>query len=145
VTDGSDTIVADLTSNFFLNGLQDDPVVEAKELKWGQALLGGEQAEWNQGRPVDVILGADVTYDSKGILALIATLVDLVEMFPTVKILIAVTIRSEETFGNFLKVCGMNSFAVEEIDFPITPPENQEGPFYSDEVPIKLYNIKKIQ
>jgi protein-lysine N-methyltransferase EEF2KMT len=143
VTDGSDTLVADLATNFYLNGLQDDPVIEAKELKWGQALLAGEQAEWNQGRPVDIVLGADVTYDSEGIRALVATLVDLVEMFPAVKILIAATIRNEETFKNFVKVCGMNSFVVEEIDFPVMPPEDQEGPFYWDGVPIKLCNIKK--
>lgn len=144
MTDGSDSIVTDLATNFFLNGLQDSSVIEAKELKWGQALLGGEQAEWNNGRPVDIVLGADVTYDSKGIPALVATLVDLVEMFPTVKILIAATIRNEETFKTFEKVCGMSSFAVEEIDFPVMPPENQEGPFYWDGVPIKLCIIKKI-
>ena len=144
MTDGSDTIVADLATNFYLNGLQDNPVIEAKELKWGQALLGGEQAEWNQGRPIDVVLGADVTYDGKAMQALVATLVDLVEMFPAVKILIAATIRKEETFNTFVKVCGMNNFAVEEIDFPVMPPENQEGPFYWDGVPIRLCNIKKI-
>jgi protein-lysine N-methyltransferase EEF2KMT len=143
VTDGSETIVADLATNFFINGLQDNPVIEAKELKWGQALLGGEQAEWNQGRPVDVILGTDVTYDSKGIPALVATFVDLVEMFPAVKILIAATIRNEETFKTFVKVCGMNGFTVEELDFSVMPPENQEGPFYWDGIPIKLCNIKK--
>lgn len=145
VTDGSETIVADLSTNFFLNGLQDSSAIEAKELKWGQALLGGEQAEWNQGRPVDLVLGADVTYDRKEIPALIATLVDLVEMFPAVKILIAATIRNEETFKNFVQVCSMNSFAVEEIDFPVMPLEIQEGPFYWDGVPIKPCNIKKIK
>lgn len=145
VTDGSETIVADLSTNFFLNGLQESFAIEAKELKWGEALLGGEQAEWNQGRPVDLVLGADVTYDSKGIPALIATLVDLVEMFPAVKILIAATIRNEETFKNFVKVCSMNHFAVEEIDFPVMPPEIQEGPFYWDGVPIRSCNIKKIK
>jgi hypothetical protein len=145
VTDGSDTIVTDLATNFFLNSLQDDPVIEAKGLKWGQALLGGEQVEWNQGQSVDVVLGADVTYDSKGIPAFVATLVDLVMMFPAVKIFIAATIRNEETFKTFVKVCGMNSFVVEEIDFPVIPPENQEGPFYWDGVPIKLCNIRKTQ
>jgi protein-lysine N-methyltransferase EEF2KMT len=143
VTDGSDIIVSDLPTNFYLNGLQDSSVIEAKELKWGQALLGGEQAEWNQGRPVDVILGADVTYDSAGIPSLVATLVDLVEMFPTVEILIAAAIRNEETFKVFAKVCGMNGFALDDIDFPVPPPENQEGPFYSDSIPIQLCIIKK--
>jgi protein-lysine N-methyltransferase EEF2KMT len=143
VTDGSETIVADLATNFFLNDLQDSPTIEAKELKWGQALLGGEESEWNQGRAVDIVLGADVTYDSKGIPALVATLLDLVEMFPAVKILIAATIRNEETFKTFLKVCGMNTFTIEEIDFPVMPRENQDGPFYWDEVPIKLCSIKR--
>lgn len=145
MTDGSETIVTDLATNFFLNGLQDSPVIEAKELKWGQALIGSEQTEWNQGRPVDIVLGADVTYDSKGIQALVTTFTDLVEIFPEVKIIIAATIRNEETFKTFVKVCGMNSFAVDEADFPVMPPEIQEGPFYWDGVPIKLCHIKKIK
>lgn len=143
VTDGSDTIVADLPTNFYLNGLQDSSVIEAKELKWGQALLGGEEAEWNKGRPVNVILGADVTYDSVGIPALVATLVDLVEIFPAVEILIAATVRNEETFNTFLQVCSINSFVVEHISFPVPAPEDQEGPFYSDGIPIQLCRVKR--
>jgi predicted nicotinamide N-methyase len=143
VTDGSGTLVADLSTNFFLNGLQDSPLVEAKELKWGHVLIGGEQAEWNQGRQVDVVLGADVTYDSARIPALVATLVDLVELFPSVEILIAATIRNETTFETFLKACGRNGFVVKNIQFPVMPPEQQEGPFYWDGVPIRLCHIRK--
>lgn len=143
VTDGSETILDDLSTNFFLNGLQDSPAIEVKELKWGQALLGGEQAEWDQGRPVDVVLGSDITYDSKGVPALVDTLVDLVEMFPVLKILITAAIRNEETFQTFVKACGMSGFAVEEIDFPVMPPEKQEGPFYKDGIPIKICSINR--
>lgn len=148
VTDGSEAIVSDLPTNFYLNGLQESNVIEAQELKWGQALPGREQAEWNQGRPVNVVLGADITYDSAVIPSLVATLVDLVEISPAVEILIAATIRNEETFKTFQRVCDMNGFAVKDINFPVPPPENQEGPFYSDKVvkvPIRLCNVKKIK
>jgi protein-lysine N-methyltransferase EEF2KMT len=144
-TDGSDAMVADMLTNFYLNGLQDATVIHARDLKWGQALLGGEHEEWNQGRHVDIVLGADVTYDSAVIPSLVATLVDLVDLFPAVQILIAATIRQEKTFETFLKVCDVNHFVVEEIEFPIMPPERQEGPFYSDRIPIRICSIRKGQ
>lgn len=133
-SDGSDTIVENLSTNFYLNGLQDTLVIEAKDLKWGHALLGGEEEEWNRGRPVDVILGADVTYDSAIIPPLLATIGDLTELFPAVQILIAVTIRQERTFDLFMNNCSSNGLKVEEIDFPVKPQLEQEGPFYLDTI-----------
>jgi predicted nicotinamide N-methyase len=143
-TDGSETIVADLATNIFLNGLQDSSMIEARELKWGHALLSGEHAEWHNEYPIDVVLGADVAYDSRGIPALVATLFDILEIFPAVRILIATTVRNEDTFKNFVEVCRMKTFKVEEIDFPVLPPDKQEGPFYWDGIPIKLLDVKKI-
>lgn len=142
-TDGSETIVADMLTNFYLNGLQDASVIHATDLKWGQALLGGEHEEWNQGRQVDIVLGADVTYDSAAIPSLVATLGDLVDLFPAVQIVIAAAIRQEKTFETFLKICGVNRFVIEEIEFPIPPLEMQEGPFYSDRTPIRIWVIRK--
>lgn len=143
-TDGSDDVVADLPTNFYLNGLQDSSVIEAKELKWGQVLMGGEQQEWNGGRKVDLVLGADITYDATAAIALVATFGDLFELFPDIQIIIAATIRNEKTFEAFLTNCKTNQFKVEEIDWEIPKPELQNGPFYSDAVPIRLSRITKL-
>lgn len=142
-TDGSDDVVADLPTNFYLNGLQDSSVIEAKELKWGQVLMGGEQPEWNAGRKVDLVLGADVTYDATANIALVATFGDLFDLFPAIQIIIAATIRNEKTFEAFLTACQTNKYTVEAIDWEIPKAELQGGPFYSDAVPIRLSRITK--
>jgi threonine dehydrogenase-like Zn-dependent dehydrogenase len=137
-TDGSDDIVASLSTNFYLNGLQDSTVIEGKELKWGQALVGGEDPAWNAGRTIDLVLGADLTYDGSGIPALVSTFGDLFELYPTMKIIYAATIRNPTTFEKFLEACRANKYIVEEIIYEIEKIELQEGPFYSDQIPIQL-------
>jgi predicted nicotinamide N-methyase len=142
-TDGSDEVVSHLTTNFYLNGLQDNVNIEAKELKWGHVLLGGEQAEWNKGREIDIILAADVIYDSDAQPALVATMVDLTELYPKALILMASTMRNEKTWDNFVKICESNGFLLEMLDFPVMQPEKQEGPFYWEGFPILLNIVKK--
>lgn len=142
-TDGSHTVLNDLEINFYLNGLQDSTAIEAKELKWGQALIGGEQAEWNQGRLVDIVLAADVTYDIDAQPALVATIVDLYELYPQMTVLISATNRNDRTWQNFIQICRSNGFILDLIDFPVLPPEMQEGPFYWDGFPIHLCFLRK--
>ncbi|KAE8452737.1 hypothetical protein EG329_013009 [Mollisiaceae sp. DMI_Dod_QoI] len=143
-TDGSDDVVADLPTNFYLNSLQDSSVIEAKGLKWGQVLMGGEQPEWNGGRKIDLVLGADITYDGRTTVALVATFEDLFELFPHTQIIIAATIRNEKTFETFLETCGRNRYRVEKIEYDIPKPDLQKGPFYSDKIPIRLNRITKL-
>jgi len=142
-TDGSSDVVSSLDTNFFLNGLQDDGRIQAKELKWGQFLEPGEEGVWNGGRRVDVVLGADVTYDSAAILALVATFADLFEMFPGVRVLIAATVRNKDTFEGFRRTCTGRGFVVEEVEFPVRRVKEQEGPFYPDGVEIKIVMVTK--
>ena len=142
-TDGSDDVVASLSTNFYLNGLQDSIVIEGKELKWGQALVGGEYPAWNAGRTIDLVLGADLTYDGSGIPALVSTFGDLFELYPTMKIIYTATIRNPTTFEKFLEACRANKYTVENILYEIEKTEFQEGPFYSDQVPIQLCLITK--
>lgn len=142
-SDGSDDVVADLPTNFYFNGLQESSVIEAKELKWGQVLMGGEQPEWNGGRKVDVVLGADITYDATTTIALVATFADLFDIFPEMEIIIAATIRNERTFQMFLETCRRNKYVAKEINYEIPKAELQEGPFYSNAVPIRLSRITK--
>jgi hypothetical protein len=142
-TDGSEAVVADLPTNFYLNGLQDSSKIMAQELRWGQALLGTESETWNHGRKIDVLLGADVAYYDEGIPALVATMMDVSDMFPEVLIVLSLSVRNEKTLNKFFQSCESGGFVVDQIDCPELAAENQEGPFYGVGCPIRLYKIKR--
>lgn len=149
-SDGSDEVVSNLPDNLFLNGLrqltpdeEDSRAVQVMDVKWGWALMGTEEREWNGGRPVDVVLAADVTYDRSVIPVLVVTLMDLFSQHPRAELYIAATQRNRETFEVFLDGCRRQGFGVEDIDFTIPSREEQEGPFYSAEVEIKICKVTK--
>ncbi|KAK6857338.1 hypothetical protein PG995_007525 [Apiospora arundinis] len=142
-SDGSDDVVANLPENFYLNGLQDSRAISVMDLKWGHALVGTEEAEWNGGQPIDLVLGADVTYDESVIPSLVATIDDLFDMFPRVLVIITATERNRQTFDAFINVCQKRALNVEEVKFDITPKDAQTGPFYSDQVPIRICRITR--
>ncbi|KAI0473211.1 FAM86A [Xylariaceae sp. FL0804] len=140
-SDGSDDVVANLPENFYLNGLQGESKISPMDVKWGHALVGTEEQHWNGAKPIDVVIGADVTYDQRAIPPLIATLQELTNMFPRIEVLIAATERNRSTFESFIDVCHQTSLRVSEVNYPITPREEQQGPFYSDKVPIRICRI----
>jgi predicted nicotinamide N-methyase len=142
-SDGSDDVINNLPDNFFLNNLQDSTKVIPMEVKWGHALVGTEDEKWNGGNTVDVVLGADVTYDKRVIPALVGTVLELFDLFPTVEVYIAATQRNEETFSVFLDTCKKNALVVEDMEFPVTPRALQEGPFYSDGLAIRICRLSR--
>ncbi|KAI1842077.1 hypothetical protein JX266_011728 [Neoarthrinium moseri] len=142
-SDGSDDVVANLPDNFYLNGLQGSPSISSMDLKWGYALVGTEEAEWNGGRPVDLVLGADITYDESIIPPLTGTIEELFDLYPAVKVIIAATERNQKTFEAFLKVCEQRRFKVHEVRFDLPPRASQTGPFYNDKVPIRICEIAR--
>lgn len=142
-SDGSDDVINNLPENFFLNHLQDSDRIIPMEVQWGHALLGTEEQQWNGGRPVDVVLGADITYDGSVIPALVGTLLDLFELYPAVEVYISATQRNEETFAVFLDKCRQNALAVEDLQFQVPTRENQSGPFYNDHVAIRICKVSK--
>ncbi|KAK4200909.1 putative methyltransferase-domain-containing protein [Triangularia verruculosa] len=140
-SDGSEDVVNNLPDNLFINGLQSSDKVSVSELRWGHALLGTEEEEWNGGKKVDVVLGADITYDVSVIPVLVATLQNLVAMSPGVVILIAATERNRATFESFLEVCSKRGFRVTYETFPVPPRMEQRGPFYNDSTPIHICQL----
>ncbi|KAJ9145119.1 S-adenosyl-L-methionine-dependent methyltransferase [Pleurostoma richardsiae] len=140
-SDGSDDVVNNLPDNFFLNGFQGTDLVKPLDLKWGHALVGTEEKDWNGGRIVDAVIGADITYDSSIIPALVATLEELAVLFPRVEIIIAATERNRATFETFQTVCHKVGFTIEPVAFPVPARENQEGPFYNDQPPIHICHL----
>ncbi|KAH8671673.1 hypothetical protein BX600DRAFT_510337 [Xylariales sp. PMI_506] len=128
--------------------------ISAMDLKWGHPLMGGEEPDWNAGQPVDLVLGADVTYDRTVIPALAATLDELFALHRGVACLIAATERNRETFEAFLDVCARRGLAVREVAAAVpgsredslpAPSALQAGPFYSDAVPIRICEITSPQ
>ncbi|EKD17084.1 uncharacterized protein L3040_000390 [Drepanopeziza brunnea f. sp. 'multigermtubi'] len=142
-TDGDDDVVASFSTNFYLNGLQDSSDLNGRALKWGHPVTGGEDPHWDPERPVDLVLGADLTYDPRNIPPLVSTFRDLFALYPDAKILIAATVRSQETFAKFPEACRKNDFGFEDIEFGMLKSEDQEGPFYSDLAHVQLCVITR--
>ena len=142
-TDGSDDVVSSLSTNFYLSNLQNSTKIGGKVLKWGHALVGREHPEWNSERNLDLVLGADLTYDGSEIPALVSTFGELFELYPEVKIIYAATVRNPGTFEMFLGACRKNRYAVEEVGSGDLGKELQSGPFYEHRTLIQMYHITK--
>lgn len=142
-SDGSDDVINNLPDNFFLNDLQDSTVITPMDVKWGYALMGTEEEKWNGGRPVDIVLGADITYDNSVIPSLVGTLLELFDLYPQVQVYISATQRNEKTFQVFLDKCQQNGLVVEDMQFPVPPRAQQEGPFYNDSVAIRICKVAR--
>lgn len=142
-SDGSDDVINNLPDNLFLNALQGSQAIVPMDLKWGHALLGTEEQAWNGGRPVDVVLGADITYDKSVIPALIGTLIDLLKLYPQVEVYISATQRNYDTFQAFLDNCQANKLGVDDLRYGVPSRAEQTGPFYNDAVEIRTCRIYK--
>ncbi|CAM1509397.1 Fc.00g031360.m01.CDS01 [Cosmosporella sp. VM-42] len=142
-SDGADDVINNLPEAFFLNHLQNSSRIKPMELKWGHALMGTEEEKWNGGQPVDVVLGADITYDHRASPALVATLLDLFSLYPTVEVYIASTQRNEKTSRVFLDKCQENGLLVEDLQYEVPKREMQEGPFYDDKVAIRICRVSR--
>ncbi|OAA56829.1 hypothetical protein ISF_07345 [Cordyceps fumosorosea ARSEF 2679] len=144
-SDGSDDVLANLPDSLFLNGLREaGGQIAPMDLKWGHALLGAEERRWNGGRGVDVVLGADITYDASVVPALAATLLELLALYPRAEVYITATQRNHATFAAFLDACRTHRLAVEDLHYGVAPREQQAGPFYNDTVEIRACKISRV-
>lgn len=141
-SDGSDDVINHLPDNLFLNGLEGSDKIAPMDLKWGHALVGTEESRWNGGRGVDVVIGADITYDSRVVPALVATLVDVVSVSKQVSIIISVAERNKASYDVFLKACERRGFKVRDEPFSLASRREQKGPFYSDATPFHICQLR---
>ncbi|PHH65562.1 hypothetical protein CDD81_1997 [Ophiocordyceps australis] len=142
LSDGSDNVVANFSNNLLLNRLEEDPSrITFVKLIWGHPLIGAD-AQWIKGQPVDVILGADVTYDRSAIPALVASLAEILGMYVHAQAYVAITRRSEDNFSAFLETCLQHKLGLENLQYEILPRARQEGPFYCDQVEVRVYRIQ---
>ncbi|OAQ90235.1 FAM86A protein [Purpureocillium lilacinum] len=142
-SDGSDDVINNLPDNLFLNSLQDSPLVTPMDVKWGHALVGTEDQQWNEGQSIDVVLGADITYDRSNHPALVGTILDLFELHPDVEVYIGATQRNEQTSQVFLDTCKRSGLTVDDLEYPVMSTKRQQGPFYNDRDPIHIYRVSR--
>lgn len=160
-TDGSEEVFENLSDTFALNDCSynssswTDTKITPKLLQWGHALIGTEEPEWNGGRAVDIILGADITYDQNANPALAGTLRDLLDLYPDADVLLSVTDRNPQTFLKFQELCRKHQLQIAELDF--TDQEQREQlhkvtrssvknvrnltPYYHSPAPIRIFRV----
>lgn len=156
-SDGAEEVVDTLADNFALNGLECDfssshsTCISRKLLKWGHAMVGTEEPEWNGGQKIDLIIGADITYDRKANPSLVSTLQELQEIYPEAEIIISITQRNVETFSVFQDACARCGLRMEELGFSAQEqqdvlnlrgqPHGPLAPFYSTPARIRIFHI----
>ncbi|KAI0799529.1 S-adenosyl-L-methionine-dependent methyltransferase [Xylaria sp. FL0064] len=140
-TDGDESVVDYLKENLVLNGIEDERLVAARTLWWGDELKGTWVEDECSSDPYDVVIGADITYDKEAIKALVRTLRQLFQMRPGLLVIIAGVVRNADTFQSFQDECANSNFAVEEITFPAKPMREQKSLFYAAAVPIRILSI----
>lgn len=154
-TDGSEEVVDTLPENFAVNDVQWSydtsgvTVVSPKLLKWGHALVGTEESEWNGGHRTDLIIGADITFDKTVIPSLVATLRELLDLYPNAEAVIAATERNADTLSAFRDSCALSRLGVGEVHLPVDELQaklRESGqhcptPFYAFSTPIRIFHI----
>ena len=140
-TDGNLDVVTDMKTNIGLNFVAKDDHISAAVLKWGQTLIGGIADLREQDMAYNLAIGADVTYDVNSIPSLVATLRELFELYPQIKVLISATARNEQTLAAFLEASAVNRFTVEQLDVPLPPKDEQLGFFMPTGTPIRIFLI----
>ncbi|KAM0716582.1 hypothetical protein Q7P37_008027 [Cladosporium fusiforme] len=140
-TDGDEGVVDALKENLFLNGVDDESKVLTSVLRWGQSVRGSWVVDDFEDHPYDTVIGADITYDKTACMALVATIRMLFDLRPSLKVIIAGTIRNVETFETFRHACMRNHFNIEEIPFEPKSIHEQKALFYAKAVPFKILSI----
>lgn len=159
-SDGAEEVVDNLPDNLVLNRVEwkfNDPssitggLVTPKLLKWGHALLGTEEAEWNGGQNIDVVIGADVTYDSRVVPFLVGTMRELIDLYPNLDIIISDAQRNPATLATFLEACRNARLQVAELPFSyeeqhtrlsdLGHPYGPLTPFYTRDIPMRVFCI----
>ncbi|ONH66643.1 Protein-lysine N-methyltransferase EFM3 [Cyberlindnera fabianii] len=134
ITDGDSTLIEALSYNFRANqiNIEKDIRVSCRSLWWGQDTPPAS----------DIIVAADVTYDSDVIPSLVACIEDGLKNGAK-EAIIAATIRNEDTIKTFDNVLTARSLSWEVINKVKRPGElNGEDLWYSKVTPeIRIYRI----
>lgn len=146
-TDGDEDVDKTLVKNIGLNRHLPPAgrriPLDGRTLEWGSDDLAQLLPSKGGNVLYDTILGADITYSLDSLKPLASTLSGLAEICPKVDILIAATIRNEDTFDIFLAHCVDHGLSVYDVDFRCPRFELQKGLFHSLDPPIRIVRIRR--
>lgn len=117
LTDGDQAVVRNLTSNIKLNNQQN---VSAARLLWGHDPIPTMATTTTT---IDLVLAADVTYDSRIIPVLVSCLSQFTLLKQPPRVLVAATVRSQKTLDVFTKECtkkGIQQVELKRYSRPLT-------------------------
>ncbi|KAF2150711.1 hypothetical protein K461DRAFT_328916 [Myriangium duriaei CBS 260.36] len=139
-TDGSEEVTEAVKSNLVWNPRSE--LVVPGVLRWGWAFKDSILDEIKNNGIVDTVIGADVTYDTSVIPALVSTIRQAFEVWPRADVIISATIRNADTFEAFENACASNGFLTAEVAYPTAPLASQDRLFYSSTVPIRILHVR---
>jgi predicted nicotinamide N-methyase len=145
-TDGDADVVESIESNTRLNLRLREPgqkyTLEAKVLDWADASSLPQVLEYEgQEAPIDLVLGADITYAAESLEPLVNVLSALHDEYPRVDILISTVIRNEDTFTAFVHTCAKAGFRIKRIPFNCPALDQQRGFFHRTTPPIRIVRL----
>ena len=148
-TDGDVDVVESIQSNVALNpALYDKPPdkrnLEAKVLDWADTSALAQILHHEGDKvPLDVVLGADITYAVESLEPLVSLLGALNEKYPEVDIIISTVIRNEDTYTAFVDTCVKTGLRVSSIPFDGASLDQQRGFFHKPTPPIRIVRLAR--
>lgn len=145
-TDGDADVVESIECNTELNVHLREPGqkhnLEAKVLDWADVSSLSQVLKY-EGReaPIDLVLGADITFDTESLEPLVNILSTLHDTNPGVDILISSVIRNEDTFTAFVYTCAKAGFRIKRIPFNCPALDKQRGFFHRTAPPIRIVRL----
>ncbi|RVD86772.1 uncharacterized protein DFL_005031 [Arthrobotrys flagrans] len=133
-TDGDERVCEAIKRNINLNGHRNN--ISVSQLLWGAS----QEDSTVYTEPWDLIIGGDITYDTRDISGLVFTLERLLvrNRETGAKAIISATVRNENTLHEFdteLSAAGLN-FKVQDVGEP-----GRQLWYYGSDTPIRIYTI----
>lgn len=135
LTDGDASLIHNLHDTFVLNGIAP---ARSQQLLWGTTTRGSP--DFIQPVPhADIVVAADVTYDTSILPQLVATIGDFLAC-GTERVIIAATVRNAETTHAFERLLAPYSWSIEHM---CEDPHAIGTPYFrAGTAPIKVYTIQ---
>lgn len=145
-SEGNEQIFESMSENIALNncaysqGASADDNITPKLFEWGKGFPVTKE-------PVDLVLGADITYDQNANPALVSTLRQVLNLYPCAEVVLSVTERNVKTLSLFRDCCHQNQLQIEVLEHSVgrldeTDQSNTTcAPFYHSSAPIRIYRI----
>jgi len=142
-TDGDAQVVGGIERNLSLNAsLLPRKNVRAEELDWSNdGALPDILLHRGSLLPLDLIVGADITYATESHEPLAHMVAALQNLYPSVDILISTVIRNQDTYDSFINTCATKGIRTSVVGFDCPPFDLQRGFFHQTYPPMPILRL----